>query len=167
MNDSKTKKTTTTKKKTKVVGNQSYIDATTGELVPCQVVKIEDRDFNFHKIWLGHIIQALDAIGNQKIKVINFIMENIDKHTNTLMMSQRDIAKESNVSYAIVNQTIKVLKDADFIQEVVRGVYRVNPNVLFKGSHNGRMNVLYQYETTKTSSDNSTSANEELSEPIE
>lgn len=143
----KKKKIMTTSKKTKIVGEQTYLDPSSGEMVPCQVVQIEDRDFNFHKIWLGHIIQALDAIGNQKIKVINFILENMDNHNNTLMMSQRKIAEKSGVSYAIVNQTIKALKEADFIQEVVKSVYQVNPNTIFKGGHNGRMNVMYQYNT--------------------
>ncbi|WP_197096814.1 replication/maintenance protein RepL, partial [Paraclostridium sordellii] len=29
--------------------------------------------------------------------------------------------------------------------------YRVNPNVVFKGSRNGRLNVLYQYNTDNQS----------------
>lgn len=141
----KPKKQLTTSKKTKIVGTQSYTNPNTGEVIECQVIQVEDRDFNFHKIWLGHIIQALDAVGNQKIKVINFILENMDTHNNQLIMSQRKIAEKSNVSYAIVNQTIKALKEADFLQEVVKGVYQVNPNTVFKGGYNARMNVMYQY----------------------
>lgn len=145
----KSKKTLTTSKKTKIVGKQTYINPETGEAVDCQVISVEDRDFNFHKIWLGHIIQALDSIGNQKIKVINFILENMDTHNNQLIMSQRAIAEKSNVSYAIVNQTIKALKEADFIQEVIKGVYQVNPNTIFKGHYSTRMNVMYQYNQVR------------------
>ncbi|HDR8306450.1 TPA: replication/maintenance protein RepL, partial [Bacillus cereus] len=28
------------------------------------VINVEERDANFHKLWLGHIIQSLDLIGN-------------------------------------------------------------------------------------------------------
>lgn len=143
------KRKPTTSKKTKVIGNKAYIDPETGESIACEVVSIEDRDFNFHKVWLGHIIQALDAVGNQKIKVITFLLDNMSKD-NLIILSQREIAEKSNVSVAIVNQTVKALKEADFIVEVKRGLYQINPSAVFKGSHNGRLNVMYQYSTIAT-----------------
>ena len=56
----------TTRKKVKVVGTETYINQKTGELQEMQVIDIEERDANFHKLWLGHILQSIDLIGNQK-----------------------------------------------------------------------------------------------------
>ena len=58
----------TTRKKVKVIGTETYIKQDTGEIAEMQVVKIEERDANFHKLWLGHILQSIDLIGNQKDK---------------------------------------------------------------------------------------------------
>ena len=44
----------TTRKKVKVIGTETYIKQDTGEIAEMQVVKIEERDANFHKLWLGH-----------------------------------------------------------------------------------------------------------------
>ncbi|WP_281042439.1 replication/maintenance protein RepL [Selenomonas infelix] len=45
-----------TRKKVKVVGTETYIKQDTGELREMQVIDIEERDANFHKLWLGHIL---------------------------------------------------------------------------------------------------------------
>src|SRR5699024_10883932 len=75
--ENKYSKPNTTRKKVKFLGTKEFIDASTGEKETMQVTNIEERDANFHKIWLGHMLESLDMIGNQKIRVAMFIMENI------------------------------------------------------------------------------------------
>src|SRR5699024_11795486 len=77
--ENKYSKPNTTRKKVKFLGTKEFIDASTGEKETMQVTNIEERDANFHKIWLGHMLESLDMIGNQKIRVAMFIMENINK----------------------------------------------------------------------------------------
>ena len=48
----------TTRRKMKIVGKQAYIDQETGEMNEVQVIDIEKRDANFHKIWLSHILNS-------------------------------------------------------------------------------------------------------------
>src|SRR5699024_11768281 len=78
-----------------VCSSDLFIDASTGEKETMQVTNIEERDANFHKIWLGHMLESLDMIGNQKIRVAMFIMENINKE-NELIMTYRVIAEKTN-----------------------------------------------------------------------
>lgn len=137
-----------TTKKVKVIGTQEYINKETGELVPMDVISIEERDFNFHKLWLSHIINSLDLIGNKKVKLAFWIIENLNKE-NQLTMTYRQIAEQSGISYQTVVNTITSLIESNFLVRINQGVYQVNPDVIFKGTRNGRMNVLYQYTTTK------------------
>lgn len=136
---------TTTRKKVKVMGVETYINQATGEIKEMSVINIEERDANFHKLWLGHIISALDMIGNQKIKVLNFVMDNLDKE-NKLVMTQRKMAEKSKISIATISETMKALQDADFLVKINSGAYQVNPNVMFKGGKSARLNVLLQYQ---------------------
>ncbi|WP_430060100.1 replication/maintenance protein RepL, partial [Priestia aryabhattai] len=48
----KKKKIMTTRKKIKFSGTQKYINQDTGEIVEMNVTEIEERDANFHKVWL-------------------------------------------------------------------------------------------------------------------
>lgn len=137
-----------TEKKVKVIGTQQYINAQTGEIEEMQVTNIEERDFNFTKVWLSNFLLTLDIIGNQKIKIAEHIIDNLDKE-NRFIGTIRSIAKETNTAPQTVNLTLKALLDADFLRKVQTGVYIVNPNIVFKGSHGARLNVLNSYSETK------------------
>lgn len=137
-----------TSKKVKVVGTQQYINATDGTVEDFQVMSIEDRDFNFHKVWLEHIISSLDLIGNQKTRLAFWIIDNLDKE-NKLTMTYRQIAEKSGISLDTVRVTMKSLMDSNFLERINQGAYRVNPDVVFKGTRSGRLNVLYQYNEAK------------------
>ncbi len=136
------KKVTT--KKVKVKGTETYLNQRTGEIQEMQVVSLEDRDFNFTKIWLFHIAQSLDMIGNKKIEVLNHLINNINSE-NQYIGTLRQISEKTNISLDTVSKTMKALKESDFLKNVNQGVYQINPNILFKGGKGKRMNVLMQY----------------------
>lgn len=142
----------TTRRKVKVIGTETYINQSTGELNEMQVIDIEERDANFHKLWLGHILQTMDLIGNQKTKLAFWILDNLDGE-NQLVMTYRQIVERSGISYDTVSRTMKALIDSDFLVQINRGAYRVNPDVLFKGGKNARMNVLLKYHQDKNASE--------------
>lgn len=139
-----------TSKKQKFVGSKIYIDKETGEEVPMQVSKIEDRDFNFTKVWLEHLVTSWDNIANQKLRLAFWIINNLDRE-NQLVMTQRKIADKSGMSLATVNKTIKSLCTGEipFLQKINSGAYRVNPDVMFKGTHSARMGVVFDYSQTQ------------------
>lgn len=137
-----------TSKKVKVIGTQQYINASTGELESMQVTSIEEKDFNFSKVWMRDFINTLDIVGNQKTKVCYWIIDHIDRN-NMLIATQRDIAEAVNVSVVTVNTTIKALMDADFMRKAQSGVYIINPDIVFKGDREKRLNVLNQYDNAE------------------
>lgn len=136
-----------TTKKVKYIGTEQYINARTGELEEMQVTSIEDRDYNFSKVWMRNFIATLDIVGNQKTKLCFWIIEHVNKQ-NVLIGTMRSISKESGISLETVRKTMSILLDADFLRRVQNGVYIINPDIVFKGSRSGRMNVLNQYNLT-------------------
>lgn len=133
-----------TTRKVKVVGTKKYVDSMTGEVETMQVISIEDRDFNFHKIWLKNILATFDLIGNKKVKLAMWIIDHLDSE-NKLIGTQRAIASQSGFSLTTVSETMVALQEADFLQRINSGAYRINPDIIFKGSKTDRMNVLFEY----------------------
>lgn len=135
-----------TTKKQKFVGYKTLVDPETGETYPMQINVLEERDFNFHKIWFQHLVQSLDEISNQKLRLAFWIIDNLDRE-NKLTMTQRQIAEKSGISYQTVSRTMKALQESKppFLVKINSGAYRVNPDVIFKGSHSNRMGVCYEY----------------------
>src|SRR5699024_11124052 len=118
--ENKYSKPNTTRKKVKLLGTKEFIDARTGEKETMKVTNIEERDANFHKIWKGHMIESNDMKGNQKIRIEMYIIKKNKK--------EKKIKKKSNL-----------------LSKIRNGYYRVNPDVIFKGGRNDRMNVLLRY----------------------
>lgn len=140
--------TKATRKKLKVIGTQEYINKQTGEIEEMNVISIEERDANFHKLWLGNILSHIDLIGNQKAKLAFWILDNLDSE-NKLTMTQKQIAEKTKISIQTVNLTIKTLINSNFLIKINMGAYRINPDIIFKGGKNDRMNVLYKYQNEK------------------
>ena len=139
-----------TSKKQKYIGSEEFINAETGELVPMQVVSIEDKDFNFHKVWLQHLIESIDCISNQKLRLAFWIIDNLNKE-NQLVMTQRVIANKTSMSLDTVSKTMKALQTSDppFLIKINSGAYMVNPNIIWKGSHTSRMGIIYDYSKSQ------------------
>ena len=91
-----------TTKKQRFVGYKELVDPETGEKYPMQMNVLEDRDFNFHKVWLQHLVNSLDSISNQKLRLAFWIIDNLDKE-NQLIMTQRAIAEATGMSTKTVN----------------------------------------------------------------
>lgn len=137
------KKAKQTRKKVKFLGTQKFFDEE-GEIHEMQVTDIEERDANFHKIWLGHLLESLDMIGNKKLKVAMFIMNELNKE-NQFIGTHRYIADKTNISLPTITETMRVLQESNFLIKVRNGFYRANPDVIFKGGKTDRMNVLLRY----------------------
>lgn len=143
----KSKKSTSTKL-TKV-GKIDYINSETGELETFNVIEERDQDFNFQKIWLAHLLESLDIIGNKKIKVLNYLLKNKDSE-NRIIATQRAIAKNAEVSLPVVNETIKALIAINAVKQIQQGVLMLNPEIVFQGQHQKRMNILLKYSKIET-----------------
>lgn len=133
-----------TAKKVKFIGEHQFIDATTGELKTMQVTDIEERDFNFHKVWMRNFISTIDLVGNQKTKVAFWIIDNLNRD-NQLLFTYRQISEKTKVSLDTVRLTMGILLDADFLRKANNGCYVVNPDIVFKGERGSRLNVLNQF----------------------
>lgn len=145
---SKSKILTTTIKKQKFVGSKEFIDRDTGELVPMQVVEVEDRDFNFHKVWLQNFLMSLEGICNQRLRLAFWILDNLDSE-NKLVMTQQDIANKSGLGIATVKRTMNILQSGkpSFLQKMHSGAYRINPDVIWKGSFRKRLGICFDYRS--------------------
>ena len=62
-------------------------------------------------------------------------------------MTQRVIAEKSGISLYTVINTMKALQEGNpaFLVKINSGAYQVNPDIVWKGSHNARMGIIFDY----------------------
>jgi len=128
------------------VGTQEITDAKTGEIKTINVMEIRQTDFNWNKVWLGHLLDALDVIGNKKIAVMNYLLEIRDIKTNQVFVTQRMVCSKLGTSLQTVSSTFKALQSAKVLKKERNGVYILNPEIIWKGDTEGRMDILLTYK---------------------
>lgn len=143
---STTKSSTVTEKKVKIEGFQRFVNVDTGEIVDFQTSRIEQRDFNFEKVWIDSFLASLDLIGGKKFSVARWIIENRNKE-NQVIGTIRSIAEQTETSTKTVQEVINALMGCGFMRRIQSGVYMIDPNTIFKGSRNARMGVAQIYQS--------------------
>lgn len=103
-----------------------------GEIKEVDVVmKPVDRN-GFMITYLTTIIQMIDKLGNQKMKVIKYILTKMDKSTNTLIKTVDEISKETGISDKTIRETLKILESANIISRRP-GVIMLSPKLVHRG----------------------------------
>jgi len=141
----KNKELIVTSKLLKSVEVIEYIDKESGEVEEMQHITLQDKDFNFEKIWLMHLFQSLQALGNKKLIVALYLMSIRDKE-NMIYKTYEEMEEEVLISRGTIIATVKILETEDFIKKIRNGKYQINPNIIFKGDSKKRMNVMMTYE---------------------
>ena len=131
--------------KQKIVGKEIFISKKTGKEESFNVIE-KYVDTNFYKIWLLDLLGVLDIIGNKKMKVVDYLFSNMRREDNTISATQRAISKETNVSIVVVSQTLKILRETNFLKKIQNGLYMINPDLVVRGTAGKRLNLLIRYQ---------------------
>jgi DNA-binding transcriptional ArsR family regulator len=132
----------------KLLGSDVWINQRTGEIIEAQTLSKEvtgDVDIGFEKLWVGHILDAVQEVGNAKMQVLFWLIRNKDRN-NMVRATLDDIAAKSGVSRRTVASLMTALRKANVVQLEYGGRWMLNPAVVFKGGHSRRMNVLIRYK---------------------
>jgi len=143
-------------KKVKIVGTKRLIDPETGEEVIATVEIVNgDRKFGWEAVWLGTLLETLEIITNKGFKVAKFLLSERIRGENVVIATIPFIAQKTGLSEKTVRTIMKKLIEANFITRIQRGVYRVNPAVIWRGNESKRQAILikFQNETSKNKRD--------------
>lgn len=121
-------------------------DLDTGELIEVdQITKRAYGTKSFWKVYLMDFLQILGILDSKQVDVLIYILENTEQANNTFIGSQRDIANQCKVSLDTVSRIMKKLQEREFIKQIKRSVYQINPNIMMKGNDNKKQMLLSYY----------------------
>ena len=131
------------KDKVTYVGNGKIVDAN-GAIHNAPEILKQTRHENFEKMEVMSMVSMIDHIGNKKMKVVSYIMDHLTYSTNTLIITQRELAKALGFSITTVEATIKALKKAKIIKART-GAIMLSPHLFMKGrpKHYGYLLVKF------------------------
>ncbi len=116
------------------------------------VKRISRNDFMI--TYLADMVSLIETIGNKKMKVVKYILKNMDKSTNKLTETTEEIAKHSGVSRMVVSETLKLLTEAGFIARKT-GVVMLSPKIAHKGNAQKERFLLTKFSEMRSDEDDS------------
>ena len=125
-------------------GSQRLIDEESGEVIEVDKLYRKQTSGNFVKAYIVQLISMLDMIGGKKLKVVNYILDNIHLSNNTMIATVREIAEGSNTSTKTVNTTLKVLEEGNIIKRRT-GALMLNPELLMRGDDQKQKYLLLEF----------------------
>lgn len=143
-------KTTKKLKRVNLEGSKTLIDPNTGERFEVGHMAIAEADANFSKIWVANLLFAIEEFSSAAMEILFWLVKETEKTrgTNTIIMTIREVAEETGKSTQTIHRVLKILEKNDVIRRKT-GVIIVNPEVVYKGTHQGRMNVLMSYKSVE------------------
>lgn len=117
------------KGKTQYTGRETWINQETGEIREVDTFeKPVGRDNGFMITYLAEIINLIETLGNKKMQVVKYILANMCKANNTLIITTRELANKCGVATKTVVETLKLLESAGIIERRT-GAIMVNPKL--------------------------------------
>ncbi|HJE43255.1 replication/maintenance protein RepL [Virgibacillus sp. MSJ-26] len=126
-------------------GSSRWKNLDTGEIIEANdVIKKTSRN-GFMITYLTAIIQLIDNLGNRKMQVVKYILENMEKSTNTLIITTTELAKKSKVSRQTVSDTLKILEESQIIARKT-GAIMIHSNLVHRGNHSKEKYLLARFQ---------------------
>ena len=116
----------------------------TGEIKEVDVVIKPTSRHDFYITYLSAIIQMIDSVGNQKMKVVKYILKNMDSN-NKLVETTTEIAQNCGVSRMTVSETLKILEKAHIVARKT-GCVMLSPKIAHKGNVQKERYLMTKFE---------------------
>lgn len=126
-------------------GQSTWVNKETGEEITTDdVIKKTGRN-GFMITYLSAIIRMIDDLGNKKMQVVKYILRNMEKSTNTLIITTPELAKKANVSRQTVSDTLKVLEQSQIIARKT-GAIMVHASLVHRGNEGKEKYLLARFQ---------------------
>ena len=133
------------------------VDMATGEIVEQRAVDEFERPVgrqeHFMITYLAEVISLIDSLGNQKMKVVKYILQEMSKSDNTLIITTRELAKKSGVGLNTVVETLRILDEAGIIQRRT-GAIMISPKLMNNKKAAGEAAMMVKYTQFSEEQDN-------------
>jgi len=134
--------------KTIYKGVKELNDPQTGEVYKFDVISkkydILDKK-GWRRVVMADLMAALEIIGNKKIKVLEYLIDNMDSN-NQINTNYREISQNTGISIPTVVDTFKALKQCNLIKKH-KGVYVLNCSIISSyGSSDKNKYLMLEYD---------------------
>lgn len=127
------------------IKKEIWVNQETGEVIETDSITKDIKRNNFMITYMTYLIDVVEILGTKKMMVFKYILENMDKGNNTLIITTRELAEETKISRQVIIDTLKLLEERGLI---VRrsGSMMLNPKLIHRGSNQKEKYLLTKFK---------------------
>lgn len=122
-----------------------------GEPIIAPVITTKVPRGKFEIVYTSDLYEIVDKLGNQKMQVLKYLLENKDNN-NCLNMTNTQLANAIGCSRPTVIETIKIMTDAQLLRRE-NSLIMISPNLMIKGNQAREAYLMRKYEAMDTEND--------------
>lgn len=119
------------------------LDESTGEYKERTIYKLVEKDNNFLKVFIDCFDDMYDATTGS-FQTLFYLVRNADRK-NYFKGSIKEISDATGIKLRSTKTAMLYLAKKNYIRKVKKTLYQLNPNKIFKGSHDIRVKALDEY----------------------
>lgn len=105
---------------------------------------LDTRRNGFMITYLGAMISLIDKLGTKKLQVVKYILENMSKSENTLIITTAELAEKAKVSKPVVLETLQILEDAKLVSRRT-GAIMLSAELIHRGNVNKERYLMTKF----------------------
>ncbi len=122
----------------------SWVNQRTGEVIEAITVTKKINRNGFMITYLSSLINLIDTLGNKKMKIVKYILNEMEKSNNTLIITTEELAKKTETSKKTVIDTLKILDKANIIKRRT-GAIMVNSDLIHRGTSEKEQALIQKF----------------------
>ena len=119
----------------------------TGEEIPFDTLVSSDKPDRWDKVYTKNLARMLDVIGDEKIKVVAYLLKKKDNF-NQITATMREISAATGVSLKTVSRVMKTMQEHDYLHKIRNGRWRLSPRIICGGKTSIAMATINYYDNT-------------------
>lgn len=105
---------------------------------------LDTRRNGFMITYMGAVISLIEKLGTKKMTVVKYILENMSKSENTLIITTKELAEKTQVSKPVVLETLKMLEEVNLISRRT-GAIMLSARLMHRGSEDKERYLMTRF----------------------
>ena len=125
-------------------GEDVWVNKRTGEEITADSVSKRVGRSGFMITYMAYMLDVFELLGTKKMQVMKYILKNMDKKSNMLIITTEQLSKSTKTSRPVVSETLKILEENGLVVRKI-GIIMLNPKIAHKGTEGKERYLLTKF----------------------
>ena len=131
--------------RTSFAGVSTWVNQETGETITTTDIHKKTSRQGFMITYLSSFVELMDILGTKKFQIVKYILENMERSNNSLIITTTELATKTKTSRKTVSETLKLMQESGLIERRT-GAIMISPKLVHQGTNQKEKYLLTKFQ---------------------